>query len=106
MFQTIQSRVAIVLSGAWVAGSILSIENDDDLPLTIGVGLAAIWGGIYGLRWILQAPGAATTAGDASGGLANKFYDWPQWAGYTVLILLAAVVMGLSKVISRAIAGY
>jgi hypothetical protein len=95
MFTTMRSRLAVLATCVWAAGAYLVTEAAPAhfAPNYIGTfltGLAALWVVIYGVGWVMDAPGGEPL-------VLKKARNMPRWAGFVLLGFMAILIMGLPR---------
>jgi hypothetical protein len=100
MFQTAHARLAVVASALWiVCAYALASEpgywRDDYFWTLLISGWAIIWVGIYGVNWIVAAPGATGSAKPFS------FAAVPRPVYYALVLIAVVLIMGLPKALFR-----
>jgi hypothetical protein len=90
MFQSVKSRLAAVLSAAWIVGVFLFApeRRSDEYAFAVIVGLIGIVVLAYGAFWVIEGKGF------------DLKLNLPRWAGYVLIAVLAILIMGLPKAIS------
>lgn len=91
MFQSIQSRLAVVLCGAWLIGAYFTVNSVAqffwaEYLTSVAVGWVAICLATFGGAWVLQSPGVTMP-------------KLPRWAGYLLIGVMVLLIMGLPKAI-------
>jgi hypothetical protein len=107
MFQTAHARLAVVASVLWIPAAALLApaqnygRNDfaNFLPPLL-LGWLMIWVGIYGVNWVMDAPGTAT-AGTGPQPTKRSFSAIPRPVYYALVLIAVVLIMGLPKALFR-----
>src|SRR5688572_27259743 len=95
MFATLKARLIFFACGVWIFGAYL-LANDPDSPsrfvpnyvFGLMFGWLALAAGIYGAFWVVEG---------GKGPVVALPPNLPRWAGYTLIAIMAILIMGLPK---------
>lgn len=97
MFTSVKSRLALVLSVAWIPVSFLRLDDYwtfGEWLWLIVIGAAALTAAVYAGFWVKDSPGFKPIPFPRVSPTA-----FPRWLGYALIIMMVVVIMGLPKVI-------
>jgi hypothetical protein len=98
MFQTAHARLAVVASVLWIPAAYIVASdefihwNPNYFLLILFAGWAMIWAGVFGVNWIVTAPGESPEPRKPL-----SFPAVPRPVYYAFVLIAIVLIMGLPK---------
>lgn len=97
MFATLKARLTVFACAVWIFGAAVFV-SDPASPsgfaggyvVALILGWSALYASIYGAFWVVEGGNGPAIA------MPSKL---PKWAAYTLIVIMAILIMGLPKAI-------